>query len=64
MLYNLGFHALRKSFVSILANMGVSHEIRKKLVGHASDDVHAIYTKLEMETVRKALNDFPSLLTP
>jgi len=61
--YSLGFHALRKSFVSTLANMGVSSEIRKKLVGHASDEVHAVYTKLETETLRNALEGFPSLLS-
>lgn len=35
--YELGFHSLRHSCTSIMANIGVSEEIRKKLVGHTSD---------------------------
>lgn len=60
--YNLGFHSLRHSFVSTLANLGVPEEIRRKLVGHSSVDVHQTYTHLEQKTLAKALKKFPRLL--
>ena len=62
--YNLGFHSLRHSFVSTLANLGVPEEIRRKLVGHASVNVHQTYTHLEQKTIAKALKKFPRLLGP
>jgi len=59
--FSLGFHSLRHSCTSLMANIGVSQEIRKKLVGHKSN-VHERYTHFENETYRKALKDFPTLL--
>jgi integrase len=54
------FHSLRVSFASILANNEVAPELRKKLTGHKSDAVHSRYTKLEMATLRKAINQIPT----
>ncbi len=59
--YELGFHSLRHSCTSIMANIGVSEEIRKKLVGHTSD-VHLRYTHFELETFKRELKKFPSLV--
>lgn len=59
--FRLGFHSLRHTFVSLMANMGVSQELRKKIVGHTSN-VHDRYTHLEIETIRRALKEFPSFL--
>jgi len=50
------FHSLRHSFTSALANAGVSDELRMKLTGHKSVDVHRGYTHLEMKTLREAIN--------
>ena len=49
------FHSLRHGFVSALANAGVSPEIRQKLAGHRSKDVHSKYTHLERETLKRAV---------
>ncbi len=60
--YDLGFHSLRHSCVTHAANAGVSEEIRREHVGHASD-VHRDYTHREVEATRKALESMPRLLT-
>ena len=60
--FNLGFHSLRKTFVSMMANVGVSKELRMKLVGHASEAVHDVYTKVDLQTLQNALKSFPTLL--
>jgi integrase len=51
----LGFHSLRHSFVSELANADVAAEIRQKISGHNSEEIHARYTHLELETKRRAM---------
>jgi integrase len=58
--FDLGFHALRHSCVSAAANAGVSEEIRREHVGHASD-VHRGYTHRETETMRTALAGVPRI---
>lgn len=60
--FDLGFHSLRKSFISTIANLNVPKELRMLMVGHASEEVHDIYTKIESETIRKALKKFPRIL--
>ena len=55
------FHALRHSFTSALANAGVSPELRMKLTGHKSAEVHKGYTHLELATLRTAIGLLPSL---
>ena len=52
---SLSFHSLRHGFVSAMANQGVAPELRQKLAGHRSKDVHSKYTHLEMETLRQAV---------
>lgn len=39
----MSFHCLRHTFVSWLAEAGVSQEVRMKLAGHTQSDTHAIY---------------------
>jgi integrase len=55
------FHSLRHSFNSALANAGVPGELRRKLTGHASAEMNAIYTHHEIETIRKAVTSIPRL---
>jgi len=57
---NLSFHSLRHSFVSALANAGVASDVRKKLVGHADDRIHARYSHHEMDALRHAVNTLPT----
>jgi len=53
------FHSLRHSFNSLLANKGVSDELRMKLTGHSSKAMNARYTKLEVDTLRRAVTTMP-----
>jgi integrase len=55
------FHSLRHSFASALCNAGVSADIRQKLTGHRSLEVHRRYSHLELEPCRKAIVAIPSL---
>ena len=59
--YDLGFHALRHTHVSAAANAGVPEEIRREMVGHASD-VHRQYTHRETEATKAAFANMPRLL--
>lgn len=61
--YDLGYHALRHSHVSIAANVGVSEEVRRDHVGHANDSVHRGYTHLEVSAIERAFEAMPKLLT-
>jgi integrase len=55
------FHALRHSLTSTLANADVSEEIRRRIVGHESADVHKNYTHVERETLARAVEKMPSV---
>jgi integrase len=57
------FHSLRHSFISALANAGVASELRRTLSGHSSEEMHAVYTHHELETIRKAVTSIPRLPT-
>jgi len=54
------FHSLRHTFVSMMAESGVSQELRKELAGHDSD-VHRTYTHYSDATYRKAIGSIPSI---
>jgi integrase len=58
------FQGLRHTFISQLANAGVSSDIRQKLAGHADAKIHAGYTHHEIETLRGAIEKLPSLGAP
>ncbi len=58
--YALGFHSLRHTCVSQMANNGVDRELRMQTVGHTSD-VHDQYTHPAIERQREALNKLPKL---
>ncbi len=55
------FHALRHSLTSTLANADVSEEIRRRIVGHDSAEVHSGYTHHERETLARAVEKMPSV---
>ena len=58
------FHALRHSFTSALANAGVSPELRMRLTGHKSAEMHRGYTHHEMQNLKDAVGKLPSLNAP
>src|SRR4030095_5899926 len=57
--YGLSFHSLRHSFNSILANAGVSEEMRMALTGHKSRDIHQKYTHHDLEVFQAAIGMLP-----
>jgi integrase len=57
----LSFHSLRHSFSSALANLGISADVRMKLTGHKSVDVHGRYTHMQLEPLKKAIQSLPRL---
>ena len=57
-----GFHSLRHTYISGLANAGVASDIRQKLAGHADAKVHAGYSHHERETLRDAVAKLPSYM--
>jgi integrase len=57
----LGFHSLRRTNVSLLANLGVSEERRMAITAHATRDVHAGYTHHQLAQLGEAVALLPSL---
>ena len=51
----LGFHSLRHTFVSELANADVPADVRRQISGHSDGEIHERYTHLALETKRRAL---------
>jgi integrase len=60
-LHARSFHALRHSLTSTLANLDVSEEIRRRIVGHDSAEVHSGYTHHERKTLARAVEKMPSV---
>ena len=50
------FHSLRYTYNTLLANADVPQEIRRKLVGHSSNDVNDVYTHLDLKLFRGAID--------
>jgi integrase len=55
------FHSLRHSFASALTNAGVSADVRMKLTGHQSLDIHQRYSHVELDPLREAIARLPRL---
>jgi integrase len=54
------FRATRRSFLTYLADLGVDHQVRKRLAGHSRSDVtEAHYTAREIDSLRAAVNRIP-----
>ena len=58
----LSFHSLRHTFISNLANAGVSQDVRKQMSGHSSDEIHRRYTHLDVSTQKQAIEQLQSVL--
>lgn len=57
----LSFHSLRHTLTSLMHNAGVSAELRMQVTGHSTEEAHGTYTHTEIETLRNALANVPSL---
>jgi integrase len=55
----LCFHSLRHTATSMLKAAGVSDAIARAIVGHESAAVSRVYTHLDMETMRAAMQKMP-----
>jgi integrase len=55
------FHSLRHSFATALTNVGVAPDVRMKLTGHQSLDIHQRYSHVEMRPLREAIARLPRL---
>lgn len=55
------FHSLRHTAVSMMANAGVSEELRRKVTMHSDSDIHARYTHHEAGPLRAALGTLPDV---
>ena len=60
----LGFHSLRHTFISKLANAEISPDVRKEITGHSSDEIHRRYVHLELAAQQRAIAKIPTLLGP
>jgi integrase len=58
--FKLGYHSLRHTFNSGLADAGVSIELRSKLTGHSTLAMNDRYTHLGDKTMRGAIEAIPS----
>ena len=56
-----GFHSLRHTYVSALANADVGEDVRMKLAGHSDSEVHAIYSHHDVKTLAAAIAKMPGL---
>ena len=54
------FHSLRHSFSSMLASHGVSEEMRMRLTGHSSRDIHQRYTHINVDQLQQAIDLIPT----
>jgi integrase len=59
----LGFHSLRHTFVSELANADVPADVRRQISGHSDEKIHERYTHLGLDTKRRALAHLRPLST-
>ena len=57
------FHSLRHTFISRLANAGITADVRKEIAGHSSDEIHRRYTHLDVSTQQRALNSLKPFVT-
>lgn len=54
------FHSLRHSLASTLANLDIPEEIRRRITGHESAEIHQKYTHHEAAVIAAAVGKLPS----
>lgn len=58
----LTFHSLRHSLVSHLQNAGVSRSVVQDIVGHESEEINVLYTKLSRKIAQEAMDSLPDII--
>lgn len=56
-----GFHVLRHTMISRMADADVAPDVRRAIAGHASDSAHRRYTHLNVETQHRAVERMPKI---
>jgi site-specific recombinase XerD len=59
---NFSFHSTRVTVITRLARAGVNEQMARRFIGHASSEIHAIYTRLEagdLDSCVRALDGTP-----
>lgn len=59
--HNFGAHSFRHAFATLLARAGVSEQVRMRLTGHETKDIHRRYSHLEIEQLRAAVAMLPEI---
>ena len=57
----LGFHSLRHTLISNLANADISPDVRKEISGHSDDEIHRRYVHLDISAQRRAIEKIGSV---
>jgi integrase len=58
----LTFHSLRHSATTFLKAGGASDVVARELIGHSSPEVSRIYTHLDTEDLREAVDAIPDVI--
>ncbi len=57
----LGFHCLRHTATSLLKRAGASDVVAREIIGHDTASISKIYTKIDVDTLRQAIDKLPDL---
>jgi len=57
----LGFHCMRRTFVSMLKLSGSSQSVAKQLAGHTTSGMSDLYTDVSDQAMRDAIDQLPKL---
>ena len=60
----LSFHSLRHTATSLLKNAGVSDVVAREIIGHDSAAVSRVYTHIERDALRSAVDRLPDVTRP
>ena len=56
-----GFHALRHTMISRMADAEISSDVRRAIAGHSSDAMHAKYTHLSLDAQKVAVKKMKAI---
>ena len=56
-----GFHALRHTMISRMADAEISSDVRRAIAGHSSDAIHAKYTHLSLDAQKVAVKKMKAI---
>ena len=56
-----GFHSLRHNAVSFLQQAGAAQSVSQAVVGHNAPEVHRLYSHVDADAMRRAVNGLPNV---